>query len=339
MPINRNAALRYSILDSCFRNKYKKYFWKDLAIKCAEALKDFNNMEIDMVSRKTILNDIAFMRSEVGYKAPIRGYRDGMRKYYRYSDVSFSIFNQPLSLDEIKFVEKIKDIISGITGRVEYQYLMDVLPKLEFQTNPQKTEIFVSYEENLFLRNRDGLGKLFFAIKNRQPLDIVYKPFDYDKAEMTIHPYFLKQYNNRWFLFALDEISKYKGIYPINIAIDRIEQVSDSSVKFIPNKDIDFSVYFDDIIGVTRLKEEVLIEIVFRVTPVLMHYLKTKPLHRSQKKFIRKDNYFESSIKVYPNHELYSTLLSFGYEMKIIKPKIIKDNIANSVLNMYKLYK
>ena len=42
MSINKNAYLRYQILDKCFSNKYKIYFIEDLLDEVNKALEDFN---------------------------------------------------------------------------------------------------------------------------------------------------------------------------------------------------------------------------------------------------------------------------------------------------------
>jgi len=337
VPINRNAALRYGVLDTCFRNHFKKYYWEDLAIKCAEALNDFNQVSIEKVSRRTIFNDISFMKSEAGYRAPIVGYRDGAKKYYRYSDRNFSIYNQPLTVDEIDFLKKIYDVLSGISGRVEYQFLKSILPKLEIQINSD-TQNYLSYEENPFLRNNKQLGNIFMAIKNRQVLNVIYKPFDEPESRLIIHPYFLKQYNNRWFLLGLDEESKSKGIHPVNLAIDRMESIENSDVEFIHNDTIDFSTYFDDIIGVTKNINEKLTQITFKVTPTLMNYLKTKPLHKSQEIFTKSGDFYISNITVYPNYELFSTLLSFGSDLIVIKPLEYRNQLLTEISKMKNLY-
>ena len=36
MATNKNALIRYKILDTCFRNPGKKYFIEDLIEKCAD---------------------------------------------------------------------------------------------------------------------------------------------------------------------------------------------------------------------------------------------------------------------------------------------------------------
>jgi transcriptional regulator with XRE-family HTH domain len=52
---------------------------------------------------------------------------------------------------------------------------------------------------------REYIGDIYNAIVNQRVLRITYKPFTTNK-ELTfeIHPYHLKQFNNRWFLFGLN---------------------------------------------------------------------------------------------------------------------------------------
>ena len=64
----------------------------------------------------------------------------------------------------------------------------------------------------------------------------------------VVHPWYIKQYNNRWFLMAYDaETDRIT-----NFALDRIQELQvEESVAFIPNMEIDFEHYFDDVFGVT----------------------------------------------------------------------------------------
>ena len=107
MATNKNAVLRYKILDSCFSNFYKKYFIDDLIKICSEKLSDHFGYEVS-VSRRTILDDIKFMKSLAGYDAPILSVQDGKKVYYQYEDHDFSILKKPLSTKEIENLKKIE---------------------------------------------------------------------------------------------------------------------------------------------------------------------------------------------------------------------------------------
>lgn len=332
MPTNKNASVRYKVLDKCFRNKFRKYTIKDLQNEVIKVLKEANGKNAT-ISIRMIQNDIAFMRSSAGFSAPIEVYTEGRKWYYRYSDFSFSKFNQPLTGDELSAVREMYKIISGVSGRIEYRYLKDILLKLDknLQSENQDKDIVISYEENPLLKNYKNLGFLFMAIKMQQTLEVKYKPYAEEVKKIIIHPYFLKQYNNRWFLFAYHKPSKNNGIHPVNLALDRILNIENSNIEYVPNNDIDFEKYFHHIIGVTKPLNTPVTKISFMVSPELKPYLETKPIHHSQQDFVKKDNWYKSSIYVIPNYEMYSLFLSFGTEFKVMSPPNIVQEIKKII--------
>ena len=88
MPVNRNALIRYKTIDSCLRNKYRKWTLEDLIDACSEALYEYEVIDYG-ISKRTVLIDIQMMRSEkLGYNAPIVVYDN---KYYKYEDENYSI--------------------------------------------------------------------------------------------------------------------------------------------------------------------------------------------------------------------------------------------------------
>ena len=88
MPTNKNALLRYQILDRCFSNRHRKYTIEDLVDAVNEALYDMYGSE---VSVRQIRDDIKYMRDRVSYDAPIEAIPfDGKRCYYRYTDPDYA---------------------------------------------------------------------------------------------------------------------------------------------------------------------------------------------------------------------------------------------------------
>lgn len=89
MSANKNAQLRYQILDRCFSNFRKRYTIDDLVEEVNEKLYDLNVKE---VSLRQIREDIKFMRDSVGFNAPIEAYTlEGRKCYYRYAERNFTI--------------------------------------------------------------------------------------------------------------------------------------------------------------------------------------------------------------------------------------------------------
>lgn len=166
---------------------------------------------------------------------------------------------------------------------------------------------------------------------NKQPLRIVYQKFDGSERVWRIHPYYIKQYNNRWFLFGLND--KYRTI--TNIPLDRIKEFSPVGIEYIDNENIDFEEYFDDVIGVT-IKDAPVENIILKFAPERYPYIVSKPLHGSMK-FVDPDNCIVQ-ISVIPNRELEAVIYSFGDQVEVISPQWFRDKIAASVNNLSNKY-
>jgi predicted DNA-binding transcriptional regulator YafY len=148
-------------------------------------------------------------------------------------------------------------------------------------------------------------------------LIITYKSFKSSKViDYDISPYFLKRYNQRWFLFA--QVAGFDSL--TNLALDRIEIIDFSSTPFTPNTKYDWDEYFDDMIGVSRPQNTELTKIQLKFTPDQAPYIKKKPLHGSQKTISENEEGLIIQIEVIPNYELESLVLSFGSDCEVLAP-------------------
>jgi len=320
MPKNKNAVIRYQVLDRCFSDFRHRYYIDDLIDKCAEALLEYTGY--DSVSRRTILSDITFMESEQGWSIPLDRLKDGKRVYYRYKYSDFSINKQELSADELSQLKTTIMTISRYRGLPSNEWLEDVISNLEyrFHLKPNSDNV-ISFEQNQDLRGIEHLATLIDAATNKQTLSITYRSFDEKERVWTIYPYFLKQYNNRWFLFGLN--AGYNLIS--NLPLDRIEDIKLTDLPFVENKEIDFDTYFDDIVGVTKVdkKEEV---IRMRFDSKRFPYIVSKPIHHTQEVVDEEERIVE--IRVRPNRELEALVLSFGPQVEVVSPASFREQIS-----------
>lgn len=324
MSINKNALIRYQVLDRCFRNNGRMYFWEDLLEECNRALIDFDPNS-EGIQRRQLFDDIRFMESEAGWSIPLERYRNGRKVYYRYEDLSFSINNQPLNETEAEQIKSAIQIISRFSGTPQFEWVNEMIPMLEskFGFIERKSEI-INFESNIDLKGLHFLTPLFNAIVNERVLLVNYKDFKSPEPyEFIFHPYYLKQYNSRWFVFGLNADNQVSNW---NLALDRIESLSETSQKYIQSK-TDWEDYFFDIIGVTRPEGVDLQEIVLKFSPEAAPYVITKPIHASQK-HISDSTGLEVKIKVIPNFELERLILSFGDQVKVISPQNFKERIS-----------
>jgi len=67
MATNKNASIRYNVLDKCFRNPGRKYYIENLVNACNDALLEFSGNP-DGIKKRQIFEDIKFMESVQGWK-------------------------------------------------------------------------------------------------------------------------------------------------------------------------------------------------------------------------------------------------------------------------------
>lgn len=336
MATNKNANLRYHVLDKCLSNPIKKYFIQDLIDACTEKL-----LEIDPdskgISRRQVLEDLKYMASEEGYKALIDHLKDGKKTYYRYEDKNFSIDKQPLNQSELEQVRSAMSILSRFKGMPQFEWVNELSPKLEqaFLMEKQNAPI-ISFDNNSYLTGIEYLGPLFHHILYQKALQITYQSFksEYPKT-MIIHPYYLKQYNNRWFFIGLN--AKFEKLS--HLALDRIKELSLASVDYQANLTYDFEEYFDDIIGVTFPENGIKEKIIMKFSTDAAPYVISKPIHHSQKRISYEHGILIVSIEVIPNYELESLILSFGDRVEVLESKSLKNKIVERLKINLDIYK
>lgn len=139
--------------------------------------------------------------------------------------------------------------------------------------------------------------------------------------------HFLKQYNNRWYVFGKNDVNG----YIINLALDRIIDIFETKKKFIQNTEINFNEYFEDIIGVSLTNEATPEVITLKVRNSLFPYIQTKPMHGSQK--IKEKGPLDTiiTLDLIPNYELESLILSYGEGVEVTEPKSLRDRIKERI--------
>ncbi len=335
MATNKHAQIRYKILDTCFRNTGRNYTFDDLMDACNDALAEFDPKS-NGISVRTIREDIAFMESDAGWSADIERVKASKKCYYRYRDRNFSINNQPLNQTELSQINSALEIISRFDGMPQFAWVNEIVTKINngFEMNDNSSSI-ISFDSNQYLKGIEHLGDLFNTINANKAIKMVYRPFKSEHdIDMIIHPYYLKQFNNRWFLLGLND--KYKTISII--ALDRIVSFEPITLKYIKNKSINFEEYFEDIIGVTRPENGKLIKIELLFNNEEAPYVLTKPIHGSQKKIKHDEDGLVVSIEIIPNVEFEKLILSFGERVKILSPKHLIKKITDRLNNAIMQY-
>jgi len=334
MATNKHATIRYHALDLCFSNFGRKYFIDDLIYACNKAIFDHAGIE-DGVRRRQIFDDITFMQSEAGWAIPLEKHKDGKKVYYRYESKDFSIKNQGINETEARQLQETIMTLSRFKGMPQFEWMEELLIRLESSFNIKNTKsAIVGFEQNLYLKGLEHFSRIFEAIQNQKVLSIVYKSFKNTEANIQeIHPYFLKQYNNRWFLFGHSD--KFGTLS--NLALDRIHDIEESKKAYLPNQDINFEEYFEDVVGVTvtdKNPEKVLLEIEHSLWP----YIESKPIHGSQKYKGKTEKGVQIELSLQINYELVALIFGLGERVKVVEPEHLMNEILAKANNLILKY-
>ncbi len=327
MPNTKFSFIRCRILDKCFRSP-SRYQIQDLINACEKELNT-------SISRRTIYNDIDFMKSNDGWNAPIDTIKDGNRRYYHYKDPNFSIDNMPLTEAQLKQIQAAIDVLNTIEGMPQFEGLGDSLAKIGLLAYDTKTKPCFCLQQNEFLEGIKYITPLFNAIQYEAVLKITYQPFDEETKVFVLHPQYLKQYNNRWFILGMEQN------HPDQVwilALDRIQDIDISKDYTYVKLDKDWNDYFYDIIGVTNIHDAPVEKIHFLVHDKTAHYLFTKPLHGSQVAKWLDDNTLDITLKVKINYELKRLLLSYAADITILSPQSLVDSHKESLRKALEQY-
>ena len=120
-------------------------------------------------------------------------------------------------------------------------------------------------------------------------------------------------------------------------ALDRIERFEEIDMPYVESE-VDFSEYFDDVIGVTVPERYEPVDVILRVSNNRFNYIKTKPLHLSQRVIGEDSNHTRISINVKINKELIALILSFGPDVEVIAPENLRKEVAQRISAMNNNY-
>ena len=328
MPVDKQVLLRYQVLNKCFRSKYREYTIDDLVDECNKALR---RMDKPDVSKRTIQNDINTL--EADYHIELNeNLRQGRKRLYRYVDTSYTLPLYRMNDEERNKIEDAIYVLKDFEGEPLYDWVRTILMQIEGGLFDAEASPVVSFQSNLDLKGLEHFSKLMQAILTKRVLKLRYTPYGKEQITATVYPYHLKQFNDRWYLIAQD-----KGYSNLShYALDRIDDFEEVAIPY-KESNVEFVEYFDDIIGVTVPDTEAE-DIMLRVSKPRFEYIRTKPLHLSQR-IVEENDYFAIiTINVKVNNELVSQILSYGDDIEVLSPERLRNQFANKIRSMNQKY-
>ena len=222
-------------------------------------------------------------------------------------------------------------MLERFKGMPCFEWMDDLLFKLQRGFKKSST-LILDFEHVPALKGMHHIDRLFNSILYKQTLEIKYRTYNNVLHIWTIHPYLIKQFNNRWFL--LGKNASKKGVIS-NLPLDRIESISDSGIPY-EEDDGQLQHKLDNIVGVTINWDAEVENVKLQFSERRFPYVLTKPLHESQTVINEEERIIQ--INVIPNKELESLILQFGDDVEILSPQSLRNQIKERIQEMIKKY-
>ena len=256
----------------------------------------------------------------------------------------------PVRLDDSLYSEQVIMYLAALNHidiftnpEKELQHLVEdiknFLAQLDHKKINEKKKIITQKHKVPGLVGLDHFDTIQKSILKCQTIKVGYKSYKaQDIDEIILFPYILKEFRSRWFVIGSRNNSQ---LTIKTLALDRIHSISIASdIPYQNNSDIDVEHFFDDVVGVSKNINDVAREIKFWTSESRYKYLITKPFHPSQK-IVEKipGNGCVFTINVVMNRELFSELLTFGNDLRVIYPFKAVNTMKSIIGKTLELYK
>ena len=182
---------------------------------------------------------------------------------------------------------------------------------------------------------KDHLEPIIKAMKSNLMLTITYQSYRRDESNtFDLEPYCVKLFKQRWYLVGRSVGFKQVRVY----ALDRILDLALTDKRFKMPKSFDPAAFFEDFYGIIA-HENPEVEIVkLKVSANQSNYLRSLPLHPSQKEVERGDDYSIFELRLCPEFDFQQEILSQTPDIEVLEPQWLREEIMEKVKVMWKKY-
>ena len=174
------------------------------------------------------------------------------------------------------------------------------------------------------------------AMKQGKVLEITYKSYWREhESTFRVAPYCVKLFRQRWYLVGNSVNEGKIRIY----SLDRFLEAKLTDEPFEYPKDFSPEVYFEGCFGIIREENCPLETVKLKVSPNQANYLRSLPLHHTQKELVQTADYSIFSVEVRPTFDFRQELLWNGDAIQVLEPLWLRQEMAKTVQRMRDNYK
>lgn len=161
------------------------------------------------------------------------------------------------------------------------------------------------------------------AMRENRVLKFSYRAFtESDEHTVTLLPYSIRIFKQRWYLIGFNKSYNQMRIY----ALDRMTSVEISKEEFKFPSEFSLEEYFKNSFGII-VEDKPIDDIVLKVKAPQNRYIKTLPLHHSQKIVFDCAEYSIFKYRLIPTLDFKQEILSLGATTEVVEPQSLRDEI------------
>ena len=311
MPKNKNAYIRYRMIDSLLReSKYIK------TKRIIEKLEEKHDLYVgDTTSNKEYRD----MQMDLGAPIP---YCHKNKAYYYPDDVE-NIFPaidlQPDEVNALAFYARTLqqyrdfDVFKDFTSAIDK--VVDAV-KIKATQNKVKQQIIIQPENHPKFKGSELIPEIIAGFDSNNKVQFDYQKHTSSKIKThVVTPVLLKEFDHLWYLIGQIEGKDFVTTF----ALDRITNfvLTESIKEEIANFDHD--EYYNHVFGIA-VPDGRVEEVILEFESWRGKYLLAAPIHKTQRFIEEKNGKMYFSFKLIPYHELYAKILSYGENVKVVCP-------------------
>lgn len=182
----------------------------------------------------------------------------------------------------------------------------------------------------------DHLEPIIKAMRSNLTLTISYKSYWRDESStFDVEPYCVKVFKQRWYLVGKSPYYDQVRIY----ALDRILDLEITDVKFKMPAKFNPAEFFDFFYGIIAHENPEVETVKLKVSADQSNYLRSLPLHHSQKEIEKTDDYSIFKLRLCPEYDFQQEILSQTPEIEVLEPEWLRKEISEKLSVSIKKYK
>lgn len=180
---------------------------------------------------------------------------------------------------------------------------------------------------------REWLEPILSALQQNRELELSYENFVGVKFYGAVQPLCVKLFKRRWYVLAQLADGR-KRIF----SLDRIKSLELTDKRFNYPDDFSPEEYFHDVFGIIAGVDRKVENILIRTYAELPGYLRSLPIHHSQKELTSEDGHADFSLRLIPTFDFIQEMLLHRDQLEVLQPQSLRNEIAELIAKMKSHY-